>query len=44
MQAAVFQGVENIVVQEVATPTLEAGEVLLEIEACSVCGTDMRGA
>jgi L-iditol 2-dehydrogenase len=42
MQAAVFQGVENIVVQDVATPTLETGEVLLEIEACSVCGTDMR--
>ncbi len=42
MRAAVFQGVENIVVEEVASPTLEAGEVLLQIEACSVCGTDMR--
>jgi L-iditol 2-dehydrogenase len=42
MRAAVFQGVENIVVGDVTTPKLEAGEVLLEIEACSVCGTDMR--
>jgi L-iditol 2-dehydrogenase len=42
MQAAVFQGVNTIVVEDVAVPDLEAGEVLLEIEACSVCGTDLR--
>jgi L-iditol 2-dehydrogenase len=42
MQAAIFQGIENIVVQDHPMPTLEEGEVLLEIEACSVCGTDMR--
>ena len=42
MQAAIFEGPEHIVVRDVPTPTLEDGEVLLEIEACGVCGTDMR--
>jgi L-iditol 2-dehydrogenase len=42
MKAAVYQGKEQLIVQEVADPSLEAGEVLLQIDACSVCGTDMR--
>ncbi|MCU0340283.1 MAG: alcohol dehydrogenase catalytic domain-containing protein [Spirosomaceae bacterium] len=42
MQAAVYHGKEQIIVQQVADPTLEAGDVLLEIEACNVCGTDLR--
>jgi L-iditol 2-dehydrogenase len=42
MQAAVFQGNDNIVVQSVPNPILEAGEILLEVDACSVCGTDLR--
>lgn len=42
MKAAVYQGKEQVVVQNVAEPKLEEGEVLLQIEACSVCGTDLR--
>jgi L-iditol 2-dehydrogenase len=42
MQAAVFLGNDNVEVQDVPTPTLEMGEVLLEVDACSVCGTDLR--
>ncbi len=42
MKAAVYEGREQIVVREVPDPVLEAGEVLLEIEACCVCGTDLR--
>src|SRR6185369_15705820 len=42
MQAAVSLGREQLVVREVAEPALEAGEVLLAIEACCVCGTDLR--
>jgi len=42
MKAAVYQGKEKVVVENVAEPKLEAGEVLLQIEACSVCGTDLR--
>lgn len=42
MQAAVYLGKENIQVLEVEPPTLEEGEVLLRVHACSVCGTDLR--
>jgi L-iditol 2-dehydrogenase len=42
MKAAVYLGKENIVVQDVADPRLEDGEILLKISACSVCGTDLR--
>ena len=42
MKAAVYLGQEQLPVLDVAEPTLEDGEVLLEIEACSVCGTDLR--
>jgi L-iditol 2-dehydrogenase len=42
MKAAVYEGREQIVVREVPDPVLEEGEVLLEIDACCVCGTDLR--
>jgi L-iditol 2-dehydrogenase len=42
MKAAVYLGKQQLVVQQVPDPTLEDGEILLEIDACSVCGTDMR--
>jgi L-iditol 2-dehydrogenase len=42
MKAAIYEGKGQINVREVADPVLEAGEILLEIEACSVCGTDLR--
>lgn len=42
MRAAVYLGKEQLPVLDVSEPTLEDGEVLLAIEACSVCGTDLR--
>ena len=42
MKAAVYLGKEEITVREVAEPTLAEGEMLLRIQACSVCGTDLR--
>ena len=42
MRAAVYLGKEQLPVLDVAEPRLAEGEVLLEIEACSVCGTDLR--
>jgi L-iditol 2-dehydrogenase len=42
MKAAQYQGKEQLVVREVPDPVLEDGEVLLAIDACSVCGTDLR--
>jgi len=42
MKAAVYEGQEKIVVRDVPDPVLEAGEVLVKIEACCVCGSDRR--
>jgi L-iditol 2-dehydrogenase len=42
MKAAVFYDKEQLIVEEVAMPSLTDGEVMLEIECCNVCGTDMR--
>lgn len=42
MKAAVYHGKENITVDEIPEPKLESGEILLAIDACSVCGTDLR--
>jgi len=42
MKAAVYLGKEQLIVQDVPDPVLEDGEVLLSIDACSICGTDLR--
>lgn len=42
MKAAVIKKPGTVVVEEVATPTPGAGEVLLKIDACAICGTDQR--
>jgi len=42
MIAAVFNGPGQIEVKEVETPEIGAGEVLVEVGANTVCGTDVR--
>jgi len=42
MKAAVYKGKERIDVEDVDDPELDEGEVLVEIDACAVCGTDLR--
>ena len=42
MKAAVYHGKEDIRVEQVSDPSLADGELLVKIEACSVCGTDLR--
>ncbi len=42
MKAAVYEGKECIIVKDVPDPVLGDGEMLLEIEACTVCGVDLR--
>ena len=43
MQAAVYLGgVENIKLQDVPDPVAGPGEALLRVEACNVCGVDLR--
>jgi threonine dehydrogenase-like Zn-dependent dehydrogenase len=42
MRAAVFEGEGRLVVRDVADPTPAADEVLVEVEACGVCGSDVQ--
>lgn len=42
MKAAVFEGIEKMVVREVPVPLCEDDGVLVKVEACCICGGDMR--
>jgi L-iditol 2-dehydrogenase len=42
MKAAVFLGNAQIEIQEIPTPTPADGQVLVKINACGVCGTDIH--
>lgn len=42
MKAAVFDGAGILEVREVETPEVGAGEVLIEVGANTICGTDLR--
>lgn len=42
MKAAVYRGANQIQVEEIPVPTLGDREVLLQVEACGVCGTDLK--
>lgn len=42
MRAAVFEGEGRLVVRDVPDPTPAPDEVLIEVEACGVCGSDVQ--
>ncbi len=42
MKAAVYRGKDHIVVEEVPIPEIKAGEILVKIDTCGVCGTDLK--
>ncbi len=42
MRAAVYKGNQTIAVEDYPTPDLGAGDVLLEISHCGVCGSDIH--
>ncbi|MDX2190960.1 MAG: alcohol dehydrogenase catalytic domain-containing protein [Bacteroidota bacterium] len=42
MKAAVYYGKEDIRVENVSDLSLQDGDLLMQVEACSVCGTDLR--
>jgi len=42
MRAAVFEGIENIQVREVPKPGCDPDGVLVKVEACGLCGSDIR--
>jgi len=42
MKAAIYQDIEKFEIQEVEVPTPKPGYVLLKIESCGICGSDLH--
>jgi L-iditol 2-dehydrogenase len=42
MQAAVYRGVETVRLEEVPVPEIGAGELLVRVHTCGICGTDLK--
>ena len=42
MRAAVYRGVNDVRVETVPVPAIGAGEVLVKIHTCGICGTDLK--
>jgi L-iditol 2-dehydrogenase len=42
MRAAVYRGKGRVVVEDVPVPQIAAGEVLIRVAACGICGTDIK--
>ncbi len=42
MRAAVYRGKSVVTVEDVATPQIGEGELLIRVEACGVCHTDLK--
>jgi L-iditol 2-dehydrogenase len=42
MSAAVYHGVDDVRVERVSVPKISAGELLVKIHTCGICGTDLK--
>jgi L-iditol 2-dehydrogenase len=42
MQAAVYRGVDDVRLETVPVPAIGAGEVLVRVHTCGICGTDLK--
>ena len=42
MQAAVYRGVNDVRMETVPVPQIGAGELLVRVHTCGVCGTDLK--
>jgi L-iditol 2-dehydrogenase len=42
MRAAVYRGKGRVVVEDVPVPSIGPGEVLIQVSACGICGTDIK--
>ena len=42
MRAAVYRGAGRVAVEPVPVPTIGAGEILIRVEACGICPTDLK--
>ena len=43
MKALVYTGPKQLEIQEFPTPKPQAGEVLIKVHACGICGSDVHG-
>ncbi len=42
MQAAVYHGVNDVRLESVPVPQISAGEILVRVHSCGICGTDLK--
>jgi L-iditol 2-dehydrogenase len=42
MQAAVYRGQSTVLIEEIPTPEIGSGEILVRVEACGICHTDLK--
>ncbi len=42
MRAAVYRDIDDVRMEEVAVPETGAGEVLVRVDTCGICGTDLK--
>jgi L-iditol 2-dehydrogenase len=42
MKAAVYRGVNDVRLEEVPVPEIAAGEILVRVHTCGICGTDLK--
>jgi L-iditol 2-dehydrogenase len=42
MLAAVYYGVNDVRMETVPLPTISAGEILIRVHTCGICGTDLK--
>src|SRR4051794_41877034 len=42
MKAAIFKGIKDLQVEEVPTPEAGPSDVVVEVSACGICGSDLH--
>lgn len=42
MHAAVYRGESMVSIEEIPTPAIQPGEILIRVEACGICHTDLK--
>jgi L-iditol 2-dehydrogenase len=42
MKALVYEGVEVVALRQIPTPVATADDVLIQVAACGLCGSDMH--
>ena len=42
MRAAVYRGIDDVRVETVPVPNIGAGELLIRVATCGICGTDLK--